>query len=202
MPDGIASSRSAKALFIAGLVFVASWVICYETGKSLSYLQTARNFQVRMYFLFPTLVLFLIWFGFLHRWRESGKSGYQMAMEKLDNGIARVLNTLIGVFGLIAIPAIFSWASVFYAAWAANLLSRDAFSGTYRITDVRSVSSHYVLDLEGKDNHEEAALPVSRNALKSSNWRTGDVICARGRSSAFGTMVESISRNECAKNAT
>jgi hypothetical protein len=155
-----------------------------------------------MYLLFPSLVLLLVWFGFVHRWRGTGKSGYRMAMDKLESRGARLKNTAIGLFGLIAIPAIFSWSSVVYAAWAAYLLSHNPFLEAYRITDVRAVSNYYELDLEGTSNRQQASLPVRKNAFDDGGWRVGDVICARGRSSPLGTIVESISARACRESAT
>jgi hypothetical protein len=197
MPRGAQLPRFSRALFVAGTVLLVSWAICYETGKSLPYLQTERSFQLRMYLLYPLLVLPLIWFAFFHRWKETGKSGYRMAMDKLDSPSARLKNTVVGLLGLIAIPAAFAWSTAFYAAWAAYLLSHQAFSETYRIVDVRAVSNYWELDLEATSTREQVALPVRTHA-----WRAGEVVCAHGRSSALGFIVESINANECAKNAT
>ena len=99
------------------------------------------------------------------------------------------------------IPAFLCYISYVFPAWAANILSREPWQGSFRVTDVKARSGpvwrlYYEAYLTETSSGQEAILPLRNSVVDESGLRADDTICARGRSSVFGVIVTDIARNQ------
>ncbi len=182
---------------MGAFIGIGAWIVAVKTGERLPYLMTPDARHIRMAILFPALAVLLGWFAFGHRWRETGQTGYAMRMAQLATRKERIKQTALGLCGLLLIPFMIAWTSIHLAAWVAYFVSSTPFEETYGIMDMKSVTAGYSFDMYSRSTGEEVTLRVP--LAWGSGLRVGMTVCAQGRSSAFGTMIESLKQQQVAK---
>lgn len=185
----------AARLFLAALVGLAAWIVAIKTGERLPYVMTTEARNIRLAIVFPALLVLLGWFAAGHRWRKTGQTGYAMRMAQIGSRKERIKQTILGVLGLLLLPLMVSWSSIHLLAWAAYFVSSTPFEKTYGIMDIKSVTAGYSFDMYGRSSGEEVTLRVP--LAWASGLRVGMTVCAQGRSSVFGTVIESLKASDC-----
>ena|SRR5882672_8353012 len=117
-----------------------------------------------------------------------------MALQKLPTRRQRMRQLAVGLAGLVFLPAVIAWTSVAFPAWAANMTASMPFNEVYRVVDIKGVSNFHEVELTSASTTTDVAVWVKTKALAKRDWNTGDTVCLRGRSSTFGTIIESISK--------
>lgn len=184
-----------KWTFIVVFCVLGLWMLAVIFGESLPYLATQSSSDIRVRFVFPLLSVFLVWFVFLHKWSETGATGYQMRMRELKNRSGRVKHTLILVFGLFLLAGFISWTSINFARWAAFVSPSEPFSQAYKVISIGAMSGAK-LDIEmiGVSGGKTAWLRLTRSKHAQQDWGVGDKVCAKGKISMFGVIVETVTR--------
>lgn len=189
------SRAQVVRLFIVSLIGVGAWMVAIKTGERLPYLVTAEARSIRLAIVFPTLTALLAWFVLVHRWKETGKTGYAMRMAQIDSRKERITQTALGLGALLVIPLMVAWSSIHLVAWVAHLAANEPFAQTYQILDRKSVTAGFSFDMYSRSTGQEVALRVP--LAWGSGLGPGMNVCAQGRSSMFGTVIESLRRAEC-----
>lgn len=182
--------------FIAAFLGIAAWILVVKTGERLPYLVTPFSRNVRAMLVFPVLLAALAWLVYGYRWRQTGLTGYAMHMAKLGSKTDRIKQTILSACGLLLLPAAVSWTSVYFTAWAAYSVANSPFAETYRIVDKQPTTRGFALEMRNHATDSTVSLRVSSEL--AGDLRSGTIVCASGRSSAFGTVVESLVGTHCA----
>lgn len=180
----------AARLFVAVFIAIGAWIVAVKTGERLPYLMTPEARNIRLGIVFPVLAVLVGWFVFGHRWRETGKTGYAMRMAQIGSGKERIKQTALGLCGLLLIPLMVAWSSIHLTAWVAYFVSSTPFEEEYDILDIKSVTAGYSFDMYSRSTGEGVTLRVP--LAWGSGLRVGVTVCAQGRSSMFGTVIESL----------
>lgn len=142
-----------------------------------------------------SLAVLIGWFTFRHRWRETGQTGFAMRMAQPGTKKERVKQAALGLAGLLAITFMMAWTSIHFVAWVAYLVSRTPVEKSYGVMHINSVTAGYSFDLRSRSTGEEVSLRVP--PAWASGLRVGMTVCAQGRSSMFGTVIESLKASDC-----
>lgn len=173
---------------------IGLWFMSFVFSQRLPFLRGELLFEIQAFGVFPLATIGLVWFSFLHRWAVSGKSGFQMAMEK--NGAWAGRNQLItmmgGVAGLIFFAALAAWTCNLIPAWYSQLFAHTPMQGVYHVVAVKSVSNFREAHLIA--NRKAFTLPLAAGELAQARLKRGDMLCIRGRTTFTGGIVESISK--------
>lgn len=170
------------------------------TGSRLPWLRVEWTWYVRMFVAFPLLLATFIYLGFVGK-LPSGRSSYQTMLASTGRGWKRASLTFWLVLGMLLVPGFLCYSSYVFPAWAANIVSREAWHASFRVADVKARSGpvwslYYEAYLTETNSGQEAILPLGRSVVEESGLRANDTICARGRSSMFGAIVTDIARNQ------
>ena len=185
-----------KRVHVAVLVVLAVWMLGIITARRLPYLETVFSRQLRGLVIFPVILVVLGWFTLLHKWAETGKSGYEMAMQGIGSRGGRLRQTVLGIAGAVAISAVIAWSSVAFPAWATQVFARKPVALKARILEVKHASGGYTFRLWDSKIAEENSLFVSWGTYDRGRWREGDEICLRGRTWPFGVVIDSLNRTQ------
>jgi hypothetical protein len=183
-----------RAAAIAAFAAFLAWALATAYGRGLPYLITENSRELRTFVLFPAILGLLGWAGFRHRWKSTGMTGYEQAMRELSRREKLVL-TLKMLAGLLFLPAGVSWLSVYLAACVAKVSAEEPLEQTYAVMDIRRVRAGDEFQLSSVPDGEDAWLYWrGREAQK---FRSDRRICLHGRTSFFGTIIDSIESSDC-----
>jgi hypothetical protein len=170
-------------------------------------LYTPLAFKIRFFVIAPTIFCLLCYGWFFQR-HKNNQSFYQSFMAQIQAKRERIKMRLVLVAAFIFLPWAVAWTSAFLSACAAQFSVEpiaQPFARSYRIETIDSWGGAlwtrvFELDLRDSKTEESASLPLKRYLYEQHNWKPGEVLCARGRQSIFGTIVDDTSRDisECA----
>jgi len=183
-----------RRLHVVVFAITAAWMLGVITARRLPYLETSFSQQLRGLVIFPVILTGLVWFAIIHKWAETGMSGFRMAMRGVASRGGRVKQTVLGATGVLAISAGIAWSSIAFPAWATQLFAQRPVALKERILEVKHASGGYTFRLWDSASAEENSLFVSWGAYDRGRWREGDEICLRGRTWMFGVVVDSLNR--------
>ena len=183
-------------------VFVILAVIGSDAiGRTLPYLFTEKITLIRVFVIFPLFFVFLIYFAFFHKWITSGHTSFCMRFtkEELANPYIKAKYFLLSFFGCMAMSVGIAWISWGLVACTANLYSKDPLNKSYKIKAFRGAGSAGVdvslIDMV--DNSEYSIIQSGYYLSLSVPWKIGDIVCAKGRTSALGTIVDELKAGSC-----
>jgi hypothetical protein len=182
---------------VVGLVVAIPLIV----GVRLPYLYTSVSFSLRAFVLFPLLLLLGLYFGYFRKNRR-GQTRMQVVAGRLSKWEA-------GKFALkflLALPimsALFAWLSPAYPACVAQLLKEpyaQSVARRYRVDGIRLWggplwSRVFELELIDSETGEIVELPLTRSRYEETHLQIGERVCAKGRMSVFGTIIDATSRD-------
>lgn len=186
--------------FIAAVFLTSIWVLAVTTGGNLPYLSTPFGLYFRALAIFPLLLGMGIWLGFFRVWRTTGLTSHG-ALTKGLSARKRYLSAAKVLVALMVMSGLISYMSSAFSALAAYVMATTPFARTYDVLDVksfrasRSSTTRYDIQLMRVPGPERVSLRFTDTALSGRDWAEGARVCVVGRSSLFGTIVESVSRN-------
>ena len=170
-------------------------------GGSLPYLFTKKITLIRAFIIFPLLFVFLIYFAFFHKWITSGRTSFRMRFtkEELANPYIKAKYFLLSFFGCMAMSAGIAWISWGVVACAASLYSKEPINKTYKIRSFWGAGSIGVdVGLINLTNGSEYTVNEQGYYLNLGvPWKVGDIVCAKGRTSVLGTIVDELKAGSC-----
>jgi len=99
------------------------------------------------------------------------------------------------LFGAVLCSALLPGASNYVVVWAAHWVAADRFAASYQALDVKGLSNVFEVTMASLPNGQEVRVRQTREHLDRGQWRVGDHVCVRGRTSLFGAIAESIERD-------
>lgn len=123
-----------------------------------------------------------------------------MAIKAAANRTEKVKITLWSVVGLILLPAGLAYTSIAFSAWIVKLTAVQKFSQIYEVHSVLSRSGavwtrYYEIELLDISSGEIAYLPSTKDGYEKHLWNPEDQVCLIGRTSIFGTIIDSINND-------
>jgi hypothetical protein len=188
---------------------ISTWAAGYAVADRLPYLSTGLAFRIRAFFIFPLVVAAMSHGAFVRTSKATaGKTAYRYMTDLMDlSRTERVKRTSVSIAGMILIAAGFACSTIQFPIWAAYLTASRPFARTYTVVRVRTLggpvwTTMFDVTLSSADYVGTVNLTLTRRTYDQGSWQSGDVVCVRGRTSLFGTIAESTSRESCLGNAT
>ena len=184
------------------VVVIAIWALGFITALRLPYLYTDLAFKIRAYVVFPVLICVYCYFAFIYKSSKAGgKTGFRWVMDQITSGRERAKRILITIVGVPTLAAMLSWSFIEFPIWAAEITASTPFAQAYSVTEIRQQGGSlwravYMLTLI-PENGESVDLQLDSWRYHQHPWKVGDVICVRGRTSMFGTIMETTQRGVC-----
>lgn len=191
-----------KVLLISTAV-LALWAGALYLGLRLPYLRTEFGLEVRAYVVFPVLLVVLLYFAFVYKNEKSGgRTGLQIKMAALPTRRKRWLSVLTFLAASALMCAFVAWSATIYPAFAAELTAATPFAQTYTVENIRvrggfDRTAFFDLALRPRNGSDQVGLNLGYFSDDKHQWKRGDTICARGRTSIFGTIIDATSRGSC-----
>jgi hypothetical protein len=166
------------------------------SGLRVPYVYTSSS-QLLRGALFFVLLSLLIYFSFLYR-KRGKRTFFQAGLATLDRSTR--LKLVAGVVGAqVIFAATAAWMSIGFPAWAAQLFATRPYAEVF---EVRDVSGHgriwsRTFDIAVSDVKQQVVcIRLPRWLYEPGRpWRPGDNFCVKGRTSMFGTAIDSISKD-------
>jgi hypothetical protein len=174
-------------------------------SKRMPYLLNMHKVWMYFYVSFPSVLTFFIYFVFFHKWKTTGLTGFQMRFSNqylVDTYITKPSKPKGPWFYIICITilsAFLAWYSWSIMACGAYFYSKDSFQMTYLINDLTDRGNSGVdVELVDTASGDKYLLKQKGYSLTlKTPWRVGDYVCAKGRTSFLGTIVDDFKTGEC-----
>lgn len=185
-----------KRAFIVCICAVLCWIALVRVGERLPYLDTIFAQRIRYFAIFPLLTAFFAWFIFVHKWKESGKTGYRMRIDSLSSRRERIKQLLISVSLLPLLTAGLTWTSIFLSACGAYLLPGTPTAQQFKVLNRKAVGNQIEIIMLGVADGETAWLRLTTENYSLRKWKDGEILCAKGKSTVLGTIIISTTNEE------
>jgi hypothetical protein len=190
-------TRQTNFIYWVVMILASVWGLGAAWGIRLPYLHTNLSWQIRAYFLFPALVFIFVYAWFLRK-RKHGASKYREYVNAFSTKRDKVKFSAWLIVGIFFLPGIMAWFSLAIPIWLARFTAVEPFERVYKITEVTSRGGTWYrffdLELVDQASGDTATLPLVRAKYDEQHWQAGEVFCAKGRTSVFGTIISSLSK--------
>jgi hypothetical protein len=184
-------------IFFSILVIV---MVCYVFSVAKPYLFNEHLIFNWFYMIFPLALIFCIYFIYFHKWKVSGQTGFQMkfSKEELANPYFKAKQVLASLFWVCVFSAASAWATWGIPACGAYFYSKQPVTQEFVVDKLRGAGNSGVdVGLVDKDDGVEYSLKQPGYLSLGVPWNIGDTVCAKGRTSFFGTIVEDFRLGAC-----
>ncbi len=179
------------------VILVDLW--CATSAKRLPYMLNMHKYWIYYACAFPGAVAFFSYFVFFRKWGKAGRTMFQMrhSVEVRENLKQASLEFAM----ILVVSAAIAWMSWGVVACGAEWYSKEPFSKTYvlvSLTDRGTTGVDFGLaDTAGGSKY----LVKQKRSLftAQSKWEINGVVCAQGRTSFLGAIVEDLKAGECVK---
>lgn len=196
-------TKRKSQLPLSGIIFFTLVVIdmsCYVGSRGIPYLFNERVILDRFYFIFPSILIFAIYFIYFHKWKVSGQTGFQMRLSKkaLTNPYFKAKHLLFSLAGIFLGSVALAWSTWSIPACAAYFYSKQPVTQEFVVDNLRDAGNSGVdVGLIDKEDDVEYSLKQPGYLSLGVPWSLGDTVCAKGRTSFFGTIVEDFKVGAC-----
>lgn len=181
-----------NVVIVLFIIYMSSLVL----GRYLPYILTENSFRLRFYYLLPVLILSIIYFSYIHKWKETGKTGYEDLIPSLPNRKEKIKASCVLFIGVLFLPWGISWTASNVAASLAYLTSKKPHIEEYRVVNSKAYRNLIEVELLVLSNKETAYIRAPYSWFEKGVRKPGGIVKIEGRSSAFGTIVEKATRLE------
>jgi len=175
---------------------IGIWLLLFISSQRLPYMHSEFHFNIQKYVIFPLIFVGLIWISYVHVWAVSGKTGFQMAMDK--NGAFAGKNPLVmvslAVAGALLCSGTFAYSCSLFPAWCSQLFAGTPMQGLYHVAAVGSNGGNTQVRLIAHSDRSIFTLPLAGVTVVPPGLQRGETVCIRGRTTFTGGVVMSISR--------
>jgi hypothetical protein len=191
--------------FIAA--FCMAFLFAGMTAGRVGYMITEDSIVIRWFMLFPALLFAWFAYIFFFKWgRQWDAKGHCLTIHQVNlgsvssfyDGVKLIFAYVVG-FPLMA--AIFAWFSIGVPAWAALALSQKPYSHEYIYVPSSGWSKRalYFVDAATQQKILLSLAPKTAKIFPEEVRRAyaNKIICLKGRTSFFGTIVERIDAGSC-----
>jgi len=179
------------------LILADLW--CATSAKRLPYMLNMHKYWIYYACAFPGTLAFFSYFVFFRKWGKAGQTMFEM---RHPGGVRGDLKRASYEFSImLVVSAAFAWMSWGVVACAAESFSKEPFSKTYVLVSLSDRGATGVdFGLVDAASGSKYLVKLNRSILTAQNkWKKNGVVCAQGRTSAWGAIVEDLKVGECAK---
>jgi hypothetical protein len=174
-------------------------MVAAYTGTRLPWLRTDISFFVRIYVLFPALSAGFFWCLFIAKTAD-GRTPFRTLISDVRGKPAQIRKTASLVAGSLFLPFFLADISYVAPAWLAKMVAKDPYAQVFRLSELKERSGplwtlYYEIYLGDSSTGAQATLPFDASSVKEKTWRQGEMVCVRGTTSIFGTIVTSMQRD-------
>jgi hypothetical protein len=187
------------------LVMAASaiWLIAGATANRFGYLITAASYDIRGYIIFPALILCWYFFVFAYK-RSSGSrqlTAHQINLKKYRGYTGRSKLIIGYVLGIPLVTACCAWLTIGVPAWLTLFLANKPYAHEYIYTPEYGSIKYYFKDTITDQAVFVRVTPKLYESFPNDLSKTyvHKIVCLKGRTSAFGTIVERIDAGACSR---
>ena len=184
-------SKRTRLIGTAIIVVPTAIMTTYAFARRMPYLLNMHNMWLYFIFTLAIILVLSIYVVFFH---QSKDPKINSAMLRFSNK-NKVKSILCGqfIFGALV------WTSWGLVGLSANLFSREPYYGLYIIDSLEPGGRKgWDVALVDAKNKNEYSLTLSRQYMsKRFPWKEGDLVCAKGRTSFFGAIIEDFNAGEC-----
>jgi hypothetical protein len=181
---------------------ILTGLLCYICANTMPYLLNMNKMWIYFYCSFPFVLAFFIYFVFFHKWATTGHTGFEMrySVEALENSTYKTKQALIAIGLLTILSAILAWASWGIVACGSYIYSKEPFKFTYLVISLKGEGNLGVGVglVDPADGSEYSLKQAGYYLTLGVPWQVGDHVCAKGRTSFLGTIVDDFKVGECA----
>jgi hypothetical protein len=191
--------------FWSVMAAILTVIVCYIPASRMPYLLNMQKMWIYFSCTSPFVLAFFIYFIFFHKWKASGLTGFQMRYSNQNlvnvytgSSSNKVKGYLFYITSFTIFSVILTWYSWSVVACGAYLYSKDPFKNTFTVISLRDVGNKGVdLGLVAADRGEYLLMQKGYYLTLRVPWEVGDYVCAKGRTSFLGTIVDNFSIGEC-----
>ncbi len=170
-------------------------------GGRLPYLFTEKIIFIQTFIIFPSWLVLFIYFAYFHKWITSGRTSFRMRFtkEELANPYIKAKFFILTFMGGVVFSIFFAYISWSTIACAANFYSKNPTNKAYKIKNFRDTGNIGVnvglIDIT--DNSEYLVNQKGYYLNLGVPWKVGDIVCAKGRTSALDTIIDDLKTGSC-----
>lgn len=187
------TKQNKRTHLIGSTFLVVGFAIltAYAFARRMPYLLNMHNMWLYFIFTLAIILVVFIYQAFFHQFKDPVLNS---AMLSYGNK-----NKIISGLAILLISIIVVWMSWGLVGLSANLFSREPYYGLYIIDSLEPGGRKgWDVALVDAKNKNEYSLTLSRQYMnKSFPWKEGDLVCAEGRTSFFGAIIEDFNAGEC-----
>ena len=175
-------------------------MVCYGYSRTMPYLFNEEVILSRFYMIFPLVLMFFIYFVYFYKWQVSGQTGFQMKHSKkeLANPYFKAKQVLFSLTLFVVFSAGLAWMTWGIPACGAYFYSKQRVTQELVINKLRGAGNSGVdIGLFDKVDGVQYSLKQPGYLSLGVPWNIGDTVCAKGRTSFFGTIVEDFKVGTC-----
>lgn len=185
------SNKRTQLIGSAILVFGTTIMTAYAVARRMPYLLNMHNMWAYFIFTLAVILVLSIYVVFSHEWKDP----------ELNSAVMRFgqINKAKTVLGLLFLSIILVWMSWGLVGISAYLFSKEPYFKLFTIDSLEPGGRKgWDVNLLDRKTKVEYSLTLSRQYMHESfPWKEGDVVCAKGRTSFFGAIIEDFNAGEC-----
>jgi hypothetical protein len=163
----------------------------YTIARRMPYLLNMNNMWAYFGATLLLALMFSIYLLFFHQSKEPKLNSATLRLSKKDK--------LKAVIGAVGCSAMLAWPSWSLVGLSAHLFSWESYFELFTIDSLEPGGRKgWDVKLIDRKTQVEYSLTLSRQYMRESfPWKEGEVVCAKGRTSFFGTIIEYFNAGEC-----
>ena len=195
-----AISKSETLCTIVSVLLIVIDMVCYSYSRTMPYLFNEKVIFSRFYMIFPLVLMFFIYFVYFYKWQVSRQTGFQMKHSKkeLANPYFKAKQVLFSLTLFVVFSAALAWSTWGIPACGAYFYSKQPVTQEFVVNKLRGAGNSGVdVGLVDKADGVQYSLKQPGYLSLGVPWNVGDTVCAVGRTSFLGTIVEDFKVGAC-----
>lgn len=193
------SKNESLGAIVSALVIIID-MACYGYSRTMPYLFNEKVVLSRFYMIFSLVLMFFIYFVYFYKWQVSGQTGFQMKHSKkeLADPYFKAKQVLFSLTLFVVFSAALAWSTWGIPACGAYFYSKQPVTQEFVVNKLRGAGNSGVdVGLVDKADGVQYSLKQPGYLSLGVSWNVGDTVCAVGRTSFLGTIVEDFKVGAC-----
>jgi hypothetical protein len=172
-------------------------LLCATSAREMPYLLNMHKYWIYYACAFLYALAFFSYFVFFHKWGNTGRTIFQTRHPRKAPENSR--QAIVEFAGLAVLSAVFAWMSWGIVAIGADWFSKVPFSKSYVLVSLGGLGGTGVDFglVDSVDGNKYLLKQRGYMISTQTEWKIGGVVCAKGRTSAWGAIVEDLTASEC-----
>ena len=187
------NKKDKRTHLIGGAIILTGMAImtAYAFARRMPYLLNMHNMWSYFVSILAIALVLSSYLLFFHQSKDPKINSATLLLSKKDK--------IKAVLSAMTCSAMLAWPSWGLVGISAHLFSSEPYHRLFAIDDLHSAGKKgwdvVLVDIKNKNDY---SLTLSRQFMQESfPWKEGDVVCAKGRTSFFGAIIEDFNAGEC-----